>query len=322
MRSASAKEGAVSRTDRPTTIASQPVPGGSRPVLDGPVLTLGKRVVPETIKAGVLAGLRGYARGTASLRRLPDFLLIGAKRCGSTSLHHYLQAHPDVAPIFPRAAHRKGVHYFDRNPGRPLSWYRAHFPIATSFRPSRLVGDASTYYFLAPGAPRLAAQIVPHAKIIVLLRDPAERAFSHYRDEVKNGHETLPFASAIAAEAHRLAPELARMAADPHYYSFVHEHLAYLSWGHYAEHLNRWLACFAREQFLVLSSEALFTDPSATLRRVTDFLGLPPGPPVSGWYNAAPKEPHDDGTMRALRRYYAPHNERLVRLLGWRPAWA
>lgn len=287
--------------------------------VDRPVMRQAKRILPQPVKELAGHGLRGFGMATSPWRSLPDFLVIGSKRCGSTSLFTYLLDHPDVAPLFPAAQGRKGAHYFDRNPDRSLTWYRSHFRLASNRH--RTCGEASTYYFCHPYAPQRAAALVPAAKMIALLREPAERAFSQYRDEVKNGHEHLGFAQAIAAEPARIEPELARMRADPHYYSVVHEHLSYLSWGRYAEHLGRWLEHYPAEQLLVLRSEDMFADPGAVYRKVTDFLGLSPHSTTFRRHNDAPSGPRDEAVMEQLRRYYEPHNERLRQLLRHAPSW-
>ncbi len=288
--------------------------------VDPPLVRSAKRLLPPRAKALAGSGLRAFAMATSPARMLPGFMLAGAKRCGSTSLYAYLLEHPDVAPLFPAAEHKKGTHYFDRHPEKSLAWYRSHFPLRHN--PRIVAGEASTYYFAHPYAARRAAETAPQAKIIILLREPVERAFSHYRDEVKLGHETLPFADAVRAEKARLAPELQRLAADPHYYSFAHEHLSYVSWGQYAEHLRRWFDAFPREQVLVLPSEDLYTAPEQVFTRVSDFLGLLPYQPEFRRHNAAPPAVLDDDVADELRAHYAPWNAQLRELLPAAPGWA
>lgn len=287
--------------------------------VDAPLVRGAKRLLPSPAKRATGTVLRAYGTLTAPWRSLPDFLVIGAKRCGSTSLYSYVLQHPDVAPMFPAAEGKKGTHYFDRHSTRSMPWYRSHFPRSSS---GRLCGEASTYYFSHPYSAQRAAATVPGAKLVALLREPGERAFSQYRDEVKNGNETLSFADALAREPERLEPELERMRADPHYYSFRHEHLSYLTWGRYAEHLERWLEVFPRDQLLVLRSEDLFAEPERVFRRVTDFLGLTPFAPPFRRYNEAPAGRLDPAARALLTTYYEPHNARLGELLGpTAPAW-
>jgi hypothetical protein len=227
---------------------------------------------------------------TAEARPLPDYLIIGAKRSGTTSLHRWLLAHPDVLPLFPSArvlplrADIKGVHYFDAHPERSVRWYRSHFPtrasraLAARRSGARVVaGEATPYYLHHPHAPARAAAVVPDARLIVLLRDPVERAWSHWKEQRRRGFEPLAtFEEAIEAEPARLAGEAERMADDPGYRSFAHEHRSYVTTGRYLEPLARWQAAFPPGQLLVLRSEDAFADPQGTFTRVLDFLGLRP----------------------------------------------
>lgn len=290
--------------------------------MDGLLTTYTKRLTSPAVRGTAKSAVRSYAQLSSGRRRLPDFLVIGAKRCGTTSLQNYLLAHWGVAPLFPRVQNIKGVHYFDRNANQPISWYRSFFPLDLPGRRSRICGEASPYYFIHPRAAERAAEAVPRAKIIALLREPAQRALSHYRDEVRNRHEPLSLREAVAAEPGRLDAALDRMRRDEHYYSFVHEHLCYLTWGRYAEHLARWLAVFPPERVLVLRSEDLFERPAELYGDVTRFLNLPSYiPNAFPRYNATPQAAPDDSATAALRRYYAPHNSELAKLLPQAAGW-
>lgn len=221
---------------------------------------------------------------TASQRVLPDFLILGAQKAGTTSLHSYLEAHPCVL----RAA-TKEIHYFDLRYDRGISWYRANFPTrvvrAVARRAGRgpaISGDASPYYLFHPLVPRRTFEAVPGARLIALLREPVARAYSHYRHAVRLGLEESPsFAEAVAREESRLAGEHERIVADGKYASFHHRHHSYLARGLYAEQLRAWFAFFPRDRFLILRSEDLFARTAATFARVLAFLGLPEWEPPS-----------------------------------------
>jgi hypothetical protein len=287
---------------------------------DGSATRAAKRLAPERAKKTAKSMLRGIGVATSPLRGTPDVLLIGAKRTGSTSLHNYLLQHPTVAPLFPRAAHVKGAHYFDRNAWRPESWYRSFGPMRVPGR-HRTSVDGSPYYLIHPTAAAASAAAVPHAKVIVLLREPAQRALSHYWDEVKLGHEPLSFEDALAAEPSRLAGEVDRIKADPHYWSLAHEHLSYRLWGQYAEHLAPWIDAYGRDRILVLRSEDLFADPASTFRRVTDFLELDAYAPPFKRFNAAPRAGDVDPVVRQLRDSYRDANAELGELVGMPDLW-
>lgn len=251
---------------------------------------------------------------TSSIRVLPDFLIPGTQKGGTTSLYAYLSAHPAVAPAL-----AKEIHFFDYNFGRGEAWYRAHFPtywerVRGRFR---LTGEASPYYLFYPHAAWRAAQCVPHAKLIVLLRNPVERAYSHYQHQVRLGLETLAFAQAIDQEAARLIGEYEELLNDDEYYSFNYQNYSYCARGMYADQLTRWFRYFPREQFLILRSEDFYANQSAQFARVLDFLHAPRWEPTffrvenDGEYAPMPPE------LRArLVEFFAPHNARLYELLN------
>jgi hypothetical protein len=221
---------------------------------------------------------QAYARPTAGLRLLPDYLIIGAQRAGTTSLHRYLAQHPGVRTML----RTKGVHFFDTAYGRGMSWYASRFPtrltawwVARRHGVELRTGEASPYYLFHPHVPHRGAEHLPRVKLSALLRDPVGRAYSHYQHEVARGFETLSFEEAVEAEPVRLAGETERMLADPGYHSFAHQHHSYLARGCYAEQLERWRARFDDRQLLVLSSERFFAEPEASFRRVLEFLELP-----------------------------------------------
>jgi len=224
--------------------------------------------------------VRTYGVATAPWRVHPDFLLIGAKRGGTTSLWRYLTEHPDVLGLFPRPERIKGVYYFDEQYGRGDRWYRSHFPLrATRARRSAVgrravVGEATPYYLYHPLAPRRAAADVPEARVLVVLRDPVERAYSHWKERRSNDGDPLDFAAALEAEPIRLAGEEARLVADPHAVSVAHRHWSYVDQGRYAPMLERWFAAFGRDGVHVEISEEMYAAPQATFDRVTDHLGL------------------------------------------------
>ncbi|MEJ2557594.1 MAG: sulfotransferase domain-containing protein, partial [Anaerolineae bacterium] len=138
-------------------------------------------------KRAVVKGIQHYRLITRFMRVLPDFLIIGAQKCGTDSLFRYLGGHPCI-----KLASSKEAHYFDLKFDKGINWYRSHFPlIPYKYSVKRLrkqdliTGEATPYYLFHPHAPGRAAAIVPHVKLIVLLRNPADRAYSHYNHEVK-----------------------------------------------------------------------------------------------------------------------------------------
>jgi hypothetical protein len=268
-----------------------------------------------------------YLQATSFSRVLPDFLIIGTQRGGTTSLYRYLAQHPAVAPTLVS----KGVHYFDVHYERPFSWYRGHF-VPRPYRAIRerqigervLTGEASPYYLFHPLAPSRVAEALPNAKLIAILRDPVTRAFSQFRHEVDGGYEDMPtFEGAIDAEPGRLAGEIERLKSEPGYASFHHEHHSYLARGLYVEQLRAWLSLFAREQLLVIESERLCGEPDVVYGEVLTFLGLPQRPLRSHpTYNTSRRsEPMRPETRVRLAEYFMGPSRELAELLGRDPGW-
>jgi hypothetical protein len=252
---------------------------------------------------------------TKQPRALPDALIIGAMKCGTSSLHGYLEQHPDViAPL------RKEVHYFDNGYVRGEAWYRAHFGRVGE---PGLNFESSPYYLCHPAVPARVAGLVPEARLIVLLRDPLKRAYSHYWHEQSKGREKLSFEDAIAAERDRIGDDEARLARGEIQRSEAHAHASYLLRGRYAEQLQRWFVHFARERFLILRFEDFARDPQSALDESLRFLGLPPmaRPVELEVRNARSYPPLAPATAERLRAYFEPHNRALEALLGREFGW-
>jgi hypothetical protein len=253
---------------------------------------------------------------TQALRLEPSFFLIGASRSGTTTLYDLLTRHPQV-----RRAARKELEYFDlQYHVRDAAWYRSNFAL----RPLRraITGEATPSYLLDPRVPARLASRYPDARLIVLLRDPVDRAYSHWAHEVALGVEPLGFEEAIAAEPERTEGELERMLAEPSYISWQYFKYSYLSRGLYADCLEPWLEHFQREQFLILDFGRLASNQVEVLRTALDFLGLPAWEPR--WIpvlNRGSYAPPDEQTVVSLRGYFSEPNERLERLLGVELGW-
>jgi sulfotransferase family protein len=276
-------------------------------------------------KQGVRRIAASVGHATSELRMEPDFLIVGGQRCGTTSLFRYLATHPAVVPpLF-----QKGIHFFDLHYGRGLRWYRGQFPVRSiadrrvaPAAPRAATGEASPYYVFHPLAAERIARDLPAVRLIVLLRDPVERAFSAHKQESGRGFETEPFERALDLEESRLEGEVERIHADPSYVSFSHQHHAYLARGRYAEQLERLFGLFGRERVLVLESADLSATPEPLWERVLGFLDLPPRrPPAFERHNARPSAPLSDRLQRRLDAYFAPHDEQLAALLGEVPTW-
>ncbi|HEX5861584.1 MAG TPA: sulfotransferase domain-containing protein [Nocardioides sp.] len=246
---------------------------------------------------------------------LPRFLIIGAQKAGTSTLYASLSTHPEI-----EEAEKKELHFFDRHYADGIESYRRKFP---ELERGQITGEATPYYLFHPLAPERVASTLPDVKLIAILRNPVERAYSQYHSEVRKGFEDLPtFEEAIAAETGRLSGEREKITADPAYDSYAWSHHSYLARGMYADQLERWFEHFSREQFLVLRSEVLAKRPGRLLRRCEEFLGISRGEAKRkragrrGHY-----EPMSEETRRRLEEFYEPHNRRLQVLLNKNFQW-
>ena len=257
-----------------------------------------------------------YGKATAAIRPLPDFLILGAQKAGTTALYAYLRRHPHITgPSW------KEVSFFDRHWTRGEPWYRGNFPNVLRSR-GDVVGEASPSYLFHPLAPQRVAVLVPSAKLIAVLRNPVDRAYSHYQHEVALGREPLSFEDALEAEDERTRGEEERLLAEPGYFSYAWWNYTYAARGRYAEQLERWLAVFPREQLLILPSEELLGEPERTHTRVLEFLGAQPHR-----LDAYPRvfergyEPLSAETRTSLAAEFDEPNRRLYGLLGRDFGW-
>ena len=244
----------------------------------------------------------------AGARALPDFLVIGAMKAGTTSLFNYLCMHPRVIGSVP-----KEIFYFCSHPERGERWYRRHFPRRRRLRAANaLCGEATPTYLPSGDAPHLVRELLPRVKLIVLLREPAARAVSHYHHRVRAGRESRSvdevFSPAMVArvEAGRPQGETETLLCER---------------SSYASSLRRWLDAFPREQLLVLEAETLFSSTQATLNTAADFLGLESFDlPAATAYNAANSQTALPRTFDRLVAAFAEVNEDLP-AMGYPMSW-
>lgn len=287
------------------------------------------RMAPAGLRDRAKDGLVRYGERTSDRRALPDFLIIGTKRGGTTSLWNYLIRHPLVPRLFP-AWNTKTSHYFEENWARGEQWYRSHFP--TDRRRAALqqrhgaapkVGEAAPLYMFHPLVAARVQAMMPRVCLIVLLRDPVERAYSHWKERRTEGKEPLGFAAALAAEQERTAGERNRLVAGESLFSEPYDWYTYRARGRYLEHLTPWLERFPAGQLLVLPSETFYSDPAGTYARVLRFLDLPAYDLGSyRVFNDRKSAPMDPAVRAELTEYYRPYNAALATRLGMRFDWA
>lgn len=291
-----------------------------------PILLNAETVHLATQKTATGAAPNLWLRIRRRAHLAPRFVIIGTQRGGTTSLYNYLTAHPQIA-----GTKRREVHFFDLNYRRGLDWYLQQFPPAwrgkavTLRQREILTGESSPYYLFHPLVPQRLRAALPAAKLIVLLRNPVDRAFSHYQLMRKKGREALTFADAVEAEPERLAADAEAMECDPHYHSRAHFDHSYLARGVYADQLQRWLDVFPREQLHVIKSEDLYRDPHAACTETLRFLDpkLIESYQGNGYeqFNATAAAEMPKPLRERLEDFFRPHNDRLCSLLGRNLRW-
>ena len=271
-------------------------------------------------------------RGIAFTRRIvvrprmrPDFLVIGAQKSGTSSLLEYLVHHGSyLRPLL------KDVYFFDRDYRRGLDWYLSFYPslaakkVVESRVGGRVVtGESATHYLLNPWSPARVRETFPDIKLIVLLRDPVQRALSHFYHNRRGGVETATSAlDAFLREEERIGYDARRMQTDATFYSRSFASYSYLARGRYAEQLQRWFKCFPRERILIIESGRFFTDTDAQFRAICRFIGIAERSlgayPVAG---QGKRRGDDENAITFAREYFRPHNSDLYGLLGERYEW-
>lgn len=238
---------------------------------------------------------------------IPDFLIVGAMKSGTGGLFQYLVLHNEVCPPQPSPGrYAKEITFFTVNrAGYDLNGYKYLFRAATN---GQLTFEASTDYLNTPLVPEAVRRMNPDCKIIIMMRNPIDRAWSHYwHERIYTKSENLPFEEAIQ-----------RNGTDAtHYY-----HWDYLGMGHYLEHIKRWQEHF--KDIFIIHAEAFFKHPEATFLEVQRFLGITQG--TLDKYELINKGTYkrhmSKKTRQKLVEYYKPHNENLYEFLGRDLGWS
>lgn len=265
--------------------------------------------------------IRRLVRSFSSQPRIqPSFFILGTQKGGTTSLFKYLEEHPSF-----RLPRRKEIQYFTTYYHKGTDWYYRQFPVEET-NGSAITGEATPYYLYHPLAPKRLHMAFPNAKLIMLLRDPVSRAYSHYQHnrEVPE-REPLSFEEAIRCEEERLAGELEHILRDPQYVSEVHQHYSYQSRGIYIDQLKRWEEFFPREQMLILKSEDFFKNIEQVTQQVFSFLEVPPyqleTTAVHNQGSYQQKSSEESKVLANLRSYFVPVNQQLYDYLGRDMGW-
>ena len=257
---------------------------------------------------------------------LPNFIIIGVQRGGTTSLYKYLTKHPKIIPAI-----KKEMHFFDNNFHKGISWYQSQFKqnrlLMLLYKKKKfydsITGEATPYYIYHPYGVERISKLIPNVKLIILLRNPVERAYSHYQHELRLKVEKISFEDAIKQESKRLEGEIEKMLEDETYYSFNHQHFSYLQRGIYIDQLEKWTKKFPKEQILILSSEEFYFNSNKICNEVFDFLNLPSYNLTKiKAYNTGHNKSMQNDIRKELETYFKPYNEKLYSFLkkdfGWK----
>ena len=259
---------------------------------------------------------------TSPLRVLPDFIVIGVGRGGTTTLHHNLSKNPS---LFSASYDETG--FFDENFHLGLNWYRSLFP--TKFTKNKIIKNSNNFlsyevtpsYIRKPWTARRIKKILPNVKLIAILRNPVDRTYSHYNMSVNEGNNKNSFQNIMDKNF----KELEKLSSydktsDEYFKNFVeHSHLAR---GLYAEQLKTWFNIFDKKQIHITSTENLSSNPQQTFSKIFNFLEIPD-------YKVKKLEnkrkgnylPMQNNVRKKLLNYFKPYNEELFELIGQKFNW-
>jgi hypothetical protein len=269
---------------------------------------------------------RFFRNITNSFRLLPNFLIIGYYKSGTTSLYDYLIQHENIGRVS-----RKEIQYFSFSYWRGLKWYRSHFP--TNFIKRKiesktcikfLVGEASPQYIFHPYSLERIHKILPKIKLIVLLRNPIDRAYSHYMHQVRLGNEYLnTFEEAIELDGERFHEMFSKFKNNEiREYSHKFYPSPYIKMGQYIFEIKKLYETFPKDQILILKSSDLNKFPSLSVNKVLKFLDLP----ISDKINFTKKNigkytQMNPKTREKLIEHYKPYNSQLENFLDTKFDW-
>jgi len=253
----------------------------------------------------------------------PNFLIIGVQKGGTTSLYQYLSSHPLIDP-----SKKKEIHFFDQDSNfmKGYSWYNKHFPLKPLGNKETITFEATPAYIYFPFCPERIWHYNPKMKLILILRDPVERAFSqwnmfrNFQNSIKFNHlsEKRSFDEVVAIEIGLI--KQGSIVALPEQHNYVRR-------GIFIEQIERYLQYFPRDQIFIAESTAFRANKSIILSEITEFLGLPP----YEWERVRAQTKNtgkytelkmSTGARRLLADFYRPYNEKLFKFLGKRYDWS
>jgi len=253
---------------------------------------------------------------------MPNFIIIGAGRAGTTALYSYLIQHPSiVAALTDSDKSWADIHFFEYITSNDVQWYKSHFPILFSkpnkHKNSLITGEYTSTYMYHPDVPKRIFNLLPKIKLIAILRNPVDKAYSTYYQQFRYGECITSFEETIDAEFRRI-----KLNSDnPNFKNYVAQNI--IRHGIYADYLETWLEIFNKEQILILNSDDLKKSTKETLRHVFNFLNVSNYDiaNTSQQVSARKYPPINESTRKKLIEFYKPHNQRLNKLLGTNFDW-
>lgn len=257
------------------------------------------------------------AHNSLNTRKTPDFIIIGAQKCGTSTFFHHLRKHPDI-----RLPFRKELHYFDEHFSNGIDWYLRFFEKPRAQGKPYCTGEASPYYFFHPRVPERIFSVYPRIKLLLLLRNPVNRAYSQYQHMKRKGRISLSFEHCIHLESEILDGRKEEFMQEEGHTDLIYRRFSFLARSRYSEQLSEWFKYFPREQIMIIRSEDYFSDPAAVYSGFFHFLGLsdfrimPRKEHIPGDY-----EPIGRETRLKLNAYFEPYNQKLAELTGRDFCW-
>jgi len=257
---------------------------------------------------------------TSNYRSLPDFLIVGTQKGGTTSLYHYLTQHKNIAK-----SSRKEINYFNLSNRQPLKDYQLYFPLKIKkfFNPKLICGEATPDYIIYPQLPKLIKETIPNVKIIMVLRNPVDRVFSHYSHNLMMKREWLSLEEAIEFEEKRIGKNHVNVFTNKVDMIKNYSNYSYINKSIYHEQVSHYKEFFGDNNILILQSEKLFKNPLEITNLCLDFLNLERLSKIED----EPKNTRkvkidiDEDLNLKLKEYFAPHNEKLFEVINKRFDW-
>ena len=262
-------------------------------------------------------------QSTASLRVVPDFFVVGSSRTGKTTLLNYLTQHPNII-----RSYRIETSYFDINYKHGINWYKSNFPTKSKINSLKLstkmdVHIGESIHMHSSFVPERIHQIIPNPKIIFLVRNPIDRAYSYYQKSVEIGSETLSFLEALQEEENRINDDQKKFNLTPEYYENFRQWYLYKTNGKYIELLKNWINFFPKNNMLFLKSEDFFKNSKLVVNQVCDFLQINhiENLKTKDFLQNQQSSNVEKSTRKILEEYYEPFNLELYEFIGKNLNW-